>query len=166
MYTIVLSKTRNCSHGPQRRDPAHNGQGGAEGTDERLLSLHADACEIVEVTSVEERHGVESDVAEETMSALVKLVTEICESCDIGQPAAPMPADGVALQHRKLVTQRCELRQAQGGAEVTEERVLTLVFLCPLWKAMISSTSRPADCEGWFMVKSMRLSPTNKVAQA
>ena len=37
---------------------------------------------------MEERHGVESDVAKETMSALVKLVTEICESCDIGQPAA------------------------------------------------------------------------------
>ena len=37
---------------------------------------------------MEEGHDVESDVAEETMSAVVKLAKEICESCDIGQPTA------------------------------------------------------------------------------
>ena len=98
------------------------------------------------------------------MSALVKLAKETYESCDIGHPAAECQLM-VLPSKRKLVTQRCELRPAQGGAEDTEERVLTLVFQCPLWKAMLSSTSRPADCEGWFMVRSMRLSPTNIVGQ-
>ena len=96
------------------------GQGGAEGTDELVLSLHADACEMLEVTSVEEGHDVESDVAEERMSALVKLAKEICESCDIGQPAAEFQLM-VLPSKRKLVTQRCELPPAQGGAEDTKE---------------------------------------------
>ena len=37
---------------------------------------------------MEEGHDVESDVAEETMSAMVKLAKAICEPCDIGQPTA------------------------------------------------------------------------------
>ena len=127
-----------------RRGGIKPGQGGAEGTD---------ACEMVEVTFVEEGHEVESDVAEETISALVKLAKEICESCDIGQPAAECQLM-VLPSKRKLAIQSCELRPSQGGAEDTEERVLTRVFPCPFWKAMFSSTSRPADCEGWFMVRS------------
>ena len=39
------------------------------------------------VASVEEEHDVENDVAEETMTALVKLAKEIDEP-DIGQPSA------------------------------------------------------------------------------
>ena len=102
-----------------RRGGIQPGQGGAEGTDERVLSLHTDACEMVEDTSVEEGHDFESDVAEETMSVLVKLAKEICESCDIGQPAAECQLM-VFPSKRKLVTQRCELRPVQGGAEDTE----------------------------------------------
>ena len=62
--------------------------GGAEGTQERVLALHTEMCEKSGVTSVEEGHDVESDVAEETMSAVVKLAKAICELYDIGQPTA------------------------------------------------------------------------------
>ena len=61
---------------------------GADGTEERVLALHTERCEKSGVTSVEEGHDVESDVAEETMSAMVKLVMAICEPSDIGQPIA------------------------------------------------------------------------------
>ena len=44
----------------------------AEGTEERVLASHTEMCEKSRVTSVEEGHDVESDVAEETMSAMVK----------------------------------------------------------------------------------------------
>ena len=59
----------------------------AEGTEEHVLALHTEMCEKSGVTSVEEGHDVESDVAEETMSAVVKLAKEIDEP-DIGQPSA------------------------------------------------------------------------------
>ena len=59
-----------------------------------------------------EQPTCESDVAEETMSAVVKLAKEIDEPYDISQP-------------RKLVTCRDELRPVQGGGEDTGERVIT-----------------------------------------
>ena len=74
-----------------------------------------------EVPSVKEGRDVESDIAEETMSAVVKFAKKICESCDVGQPTAECQL--MRLSRRKLVTQRCELRPA---AEDTEERVLAL----------------------------------------
>ena len=43
----------------------------------------------------------------------------------------------MAFQEHAGYTERVELRPVQGGAEDTEERVLTLVLLCPLWKAML-----------------------------
>ena len=63
----------------------------------------------------------ESDVAEETMSATVKLAKEIDEP-DIGQPTAECQL--MTPSERRLVT-RCELRPVQGGEEDTEERVMT-----------------------------------------
>ena len=63
----------------------------------------------------------ESDVAEETMSATVKLSKEIDEP-DIGQPTAECQL--MTPSERRLVT-RCELRPVQGGEEDTEERVMT-----------------------------------------
>ena len=72
-----------------------------------------------EVPSVKEGRDVESDIAEETMPAVVKFATKICESCD--QPTAECQL--MRPSRRKLVTQRCELRPA---AEDTEERVLAL----------------------------------------
>ena len=60
----------------------------AEGTEERVFALHTEMCEKSGDTSVEEGHDVESDVAEETMSAMVKPVKAICEPYDVGQPTA------------------------------------------------------------------------------
>ena len=60
----------------------------AEGTEERVLALRTKMCERSGVTSVEEGRDVESDVAEETMSAMVKLAKAMCEPYDIGQPTA------------------------------------------------------------------------------
>ena len=92
VHTEGVFPSSNTHTTTQRKDAGKaactNRQGGAEGTDERVLSLHTDACEMVEVTSVEEGHDVESYVAVETMSALVRLAKEICESCDIGQLTA------------------------------------------------------------------------------
>ena len=62
------------------------------------------------------------------------------------------------------MARRVELRPVQSGAEDTEERVLTLVFPCPLWRAILP-LGQPTAKAG-YMVKSMRLTPTNKVGQA
>ena len=59
-----------------------------------------------------ETRSPRTTLAEETVSALVKLAKEIDEPYDISQPG-------------KLITQREELRPVQGSAEDTEERVMT-----------------------------------------
>ena len=51
---------------------------------------------------MEEGHDVESDVAEVTMSAVVKLEKAICEPHVIGQPTAECPFRGLPGE-RKLV---------------------------------------------------------------
>ena len=58
------------------------------------------------------------------MSAVVKLAKATCEPCDVGQRTAACQL--MRPSRRKLVTERCELRPAQGGTEDTEERVLAL----------------------------------------
>ena len=58
------------------------------------------------------------------MSGTVKLAKEIDELHDIGLPTAECPSRTPSEKRR--VTQRCDLRPAQGGAEDTEERVLVL----------------------------------------
>ena len=55
-------------------------QGGAEDTEERVLALHTEMCESGEIPSVEEGHDVESDIAEETMAAMVKIAKMIKRS--------------------------------------------------------------------------------------
>ena len=52
-------------------------------------------CEKSGGTSVDEGHDVESDVAEETMSAVVKFAKAICEPYDIGQPIAEFQFRGL-----------------------------------------------------------------------
>ena len=65
----------------------------------------------------------ESDVAEETMSAMVKLAKDQLEPYDIGQPTAECQL--MTPSERSLVTQRDELRPVQGRAEDTDECVMT-----------------------------------------
>ena len=68
-------------------------QGGGEGSEERIVSLHTEVCEKREVTS--SKKGVTSNASEmmsatvkDTMSANVKLAKKIEDvSPDIGQPA-------------------------------------------------------------------------------
>ena len=78
----------------------------------RSCARRREMCEKSGVTSEQEGHDVENDVAEETMSAMVKLAKETDEPYDISQP-------------RKLVTQRDELRPVHGRTEDAEERVTT-----------------------------------------
>ena len=66
----------------------------------------------------------ESEVAEETMSALVKLANDPLEPYDIAQPTAECHLMAWPYK-RELVTQRDELRPVQGGEEDTEELVTT-----------------------------------------
>ena len=63
-----------------------------------------------------------SEVAEETMSAVVKLAKEIDEPRDIGQPTAECQL--MTPSERRPVT-RCELQPVQGRAEDIDERVHT-----------------------------------------
>ena len=121
------------------------GQGGAEGTDERVLSLHTDAREMVGVTSVEEGHDDECDVAEEMMSAVAKLAKEICESCDIGQPTAAC--------HFKWPSRSRWSRRHRGaclGGDVVCYGMVSLMMSSrdKLWRTMLSCLSRPR--EGWL----------------
>ena len=74
-----------------------------------------------------------SDVVKGTMSAVVKLAKEIDEP-DIGQPTAECHLMAW-LYERRRVTQRDELLPVQGGAEDTDERVMT------------SHTEMCEDCE-------------------
>ena len=66
-------------------------------------------------------HDVESDVAEETMSATVKLAKEIHEPYDTSQLTAECQL--MTPSEKSLVT-RCELRPVQ-GREDTKKRVMT-----------------------------------------
>ena len=107
----------------------------------------------------QETKGV-NDV-ERTVSAMVKLTQENDESWVYvvdygmvpllrGQPTAVCQL--IVLPSRKqLVTQ---LRPVQGGAEDTEERVLSMVYGISL-----------GQLEAGFLVKSMRSIPTNMVGQ-
>ena len=67
----------------------------------------------------------ESDVAEDTMSDMVKLAKEIDEPYDINQPTEECHLMAWPYDSRRF-TQRCDLRPAQGGEEDTEERVMML----------------------------------------
>ena len=64
-----------------------------------------------------------SDVVKGTMSAMVKLAKEIDE-LDIGQPTAECHSTTWPHERRR-VTRRDELLPVQGGAEDTDERVMT-----------------------------------------
>ena len=66
----------------------------------------------------------DTEVAEETMSATVKLATETDEPYDIDLLTAECQSR--TPHERRRVTQRCDLRPTQGGAEDTKERVLVL----------------------------------------
>ena len=68
-----------------------------------------------------ENVGQDSDVAEETMSAVVKLAKEIDEPCDIHQPTAECHLIFVVHQERAGYTSSGRA----GGARGTEERALT-----------------------------------------
>ena len=101
-------------------------------------------------TSVDEEQDVErvtvarNDVCKDTMSAMMKLATKICEFCDVNQPTAESQL--MTPPERRLVT-RGVLRPAQDGAEDTEERVCGMVPLMTsfgddkLWRAMLSCLS-------------------------
>ena len=67
----------------------------------------------------------ESDVAEETMSAMVELAKDPLEPYDIDQPTSECHLMAW-LYERSGVTRRDELRPVQGEAEDTDERVMTL----------------------------------------
>ena len=64
-----------------------------------------------------------SDVAEETMSAVVKLAKDPLDPCDTAQPTAELQL--MTPTNRRLVTQRDELRPVQSRAEDTDECVMT-----------------------------------------
>ena len=77
-------------------------QGGAEDTDESVMTRPTEMCEGCQVTSVEEGHDVQrvivrSDVVKETMSAMLKL--------GVGQPTAEC-LSRVSSTRRRLVTRR------------------------------------------------------------
>ena len=87
----------------------------------------------------------ESDVAEETMSAMVKLAKDPLEPYDIAQPTAECHLMAWPCK-RELVTQRDELRPVQGGEEDTEELVTTsLTEMCE--KSELTSVEEGHDVE-------------------
>ena len=101
-----------------------------------------------------------SDVDKDTMSATMKPAKEFHE-LDVGQPNVECQLM-VLHSRRQLVARRGELRPVH---------VLTLM-VSPmmssrdkLWRATLSCLSQPVEKAG-YMVKSMRLIPTNKIGQA
>ena len=97
------------------RDPEET----ARGWDPRTLE-RKEHCQLQAVTC-------ESDAKQDkdTMSAMVKLAKEIEEPYDIDQPTEECHLMEW-LHERRRVTQRCDLRLAQGGEEDTEERDMML----------------------------------------
>ena len=101
------------------------------------------------------------------MSTMVKPAEEFHEF-DVEQPTAACQAMVCPFQ-MNAGYEEGQLRPAKGGAEETEERVCGMVTLTTssrdkLWRAMLScslSTSRRLG----FLVKPMRLIPTNSVGQ-
>ena len=90
-------------------------------------------------------HDVKRDVAEETMSAMVKLAKDPLEPHDIDQPTAECQL--MTLCERRLATQRDDLRPVQGGEEDTDQRVMTLhTEMCE--KSEVTSVEEGHDVDG------------------
>ena len=84
------------------------------------MALHTEMCEKSRVNSVEEGHDVESDVAEETMSAMVKLAKAICEPYDIGQPTAKWQSRGLPGEswlHDEASSCPCRVEQKRASSD-------------------------------------------------
>ena len=112
---------------------------------------HQRACLIVAHRGVrEERHDVECGIAEETMSAVVKLAKKIGESCDVGQPTVECQL--MRTSRRKLVTKSCELRQQKTPRSVSWRctlRIARRVTSLPWRKDMTSNAGAVRRRQGY-----------------
>ena len=96
----------------------------AEGTEERVLALRTEMCEKSGVTSMEEGHDVENDVAEETMSAVVKLTKANSCPCRVEQKTV----SEAALECRESALLCCSTERA-----VVRMERSAIVTCCSAW---------------------------------